>query len=114
MIVLGIHDGHNASAALIINGELKCSIAEERLSRQKNHYGFPRQAIECVMDQGGIKPHQIDRVAMSTKKLIPAYFYTGRNSRLSVLDYWKEQKNIGTQNFMKIKNLSILIFYHIG
>ena len=35
MIVLGIHDGHNASAALIINGELKCSIAEERLSRQK-------------------------------------------------------------------------------
>ena len=92
MIVLGIHDGHNASAALIINGELKCSIAEERLSRQKNHYGFPRQAIECVMDQGGIKPHQIDRVAMSTKKLIPAYFYTGRNSRLSVLDYWKEQK----------------------
>ena len=38
---------------------LKCSIAEERLSRQKNHYGFPRQAIECVMDQGGIKPHQI-------------------------------------------------------
>ena len=54
MIVLGIHDGHNASAALIINGELKCSIAEERLSRQKNHYGFPRQAIECVMDQGGL------------------------------------------------------------
>ena len=59
---------------------------------QKNHYGFPRQAIECVMDQAGIRPHQIDRVAMSTKKLIPAYFYTGRNSRLSVLDYWKEQK----------------------
>ena len=29
MIILGIHDGHNASAALIINGELKCAIAEE-------------------------------------------------------------------------------------
>ena len=49
MVVLGIHDGHNASAALIINGELKCSIAEERLSRQKNHYGFPRQAIELSL-----------------------------------------------------------------
>ena len=49
-------------------------------------------AIQCVLDQAGIKSHQIDKVAMSTKKLVPAYFYTGRNSRLSVLDYWKEQK----------------------
>ena len=35
MIILGIHDGHNASAALLKDGKLICSIAEERLSRQK-------------------------------------------------------------------------------
>ena len=93
MIILGIHDGHNASAALIINGELKCSVAEERLSRQKNHYGFPENAIKCVIEQAGIKFKDIDRVAMSTNKLSPAYFYTGRNSRLSIADYWKEQKD---------------------
>ena len=55
MIILGIHDGHNASASLIINGELKCSIAEERLSRQKNHYGYPELAIECILKQSGIE-----------------------------------------------------------
>ena len=48
MVILGIHDGHNASAALIINGELKCAIAEERLSRQKNHYGFPSGYSMCI------------------------------------------------------------------
>jgi len=92
MIILGVHDGHNASATLLIDGKLKCSVAEERLSRQKNHYGFPENAIKCVLEQAGIKPEDIDRVAMSTNKLSPAYFYTGRNSRLSVSDYWKEQK----------------------
>ena len=35
MVILGIHDGHNASASLLKNGKLICSIAEERLSRQK-------------------------------------------------------------------------------
>ena len=42
MIILGIHDGHNASAALIMDGKLICSIAEERLSRQ-NHYGYQKK-----------------------------------------------------------------------
>ena len=91
MVVLGIHDGHNASAALIINGELKCSIAEERLSRQKNHYGYPKKAIDFILNYSEIKSKDIDRIAMSTKNLKPAYFYTSRNSELSIKDYWKEQ-----------------------
>ena len=62
MIILGIHDGHNASAALIIDGKLKCAIAEERLSRQKNHYGFPEKAIKCVLEQSQIKSEDIDKV----------------------------------------------------
>ena len=35
MLILGIHDGHNASAALVKDGKLTCAIAEERISRQK-------------------------------------------------------------------------------
>ena len=37
MVILGIHDGHNA-ISLLKNGKLICSI-EERLSKAKNHYG---------------------------------------------------------------------------
>ena len=41
MVILGIHDGHNASASLIVDGELVCALGEERLSRDKHQYGFP-------------------------------------------------------------------------
>ena len=91
MVILGIHDSHNASASLIINGKLICSIAEERLSRQKNHYGFPSRAIKCVLDKAGLTTKDIDKIAMSSKHLPPSYFYTSRNSKLSIKDYWKEQ-----------------------
>ena len=66
MIILGIHDGHNASASIIKDGKLICSIAEERLSRQKNHYGYPAKAIQCVLDFAGITSKDIDKVAMSS------------------------------------------------
>ena len=36
MIILGIHDGHNASASLIIDGKLTCALGEERLSKGKH------------------------------------------------------------------------------
>ena len=45
MIILGIHDGHNASAALVVNGKLICSIAEERITRAKHQYGFPELSL---------------------------------------------------------------------
>ena len=49
MIILGVNDGHNSSASLLVNGELMCSISEERFSRQKNHFGFPYKAIQSVL-----------------------------------------------------------------
>ena len=91
MIILGIHDGHNASASLIVDGRLVCALAEERLSRGKHHYGYPDRAIQTVLETAGITTKDIDRISMSTKTLPPAYFYTRRNSTFSIKDYWKEQ-----------------------
>ena len=92
MIILGIHDGHNASATLIINGKLACAIGEERLSRDKHQYGFPAKAIQAVLDSSNITINEVDRIAMATATLPPAYFYTSRNSTFSIKDYWKEQR----------------------
>ena len=86
MNILGIHDGHNASAALVINGVLKCAISEERYSRQKHHYGFPKEAVKAVLDNNKISINQIDFVAFSSKMMPPRYFYTRRNSTFSIKD----------------------------
>ena len=104
MIILGIHDGHNASAALLKDGKLICSIAEERLSRQKNHYGFPNKAIECVLKSSGLNTIDIDYVAMSSKHLPPSYYYTQRNSKLTISDYWKEQNEYWYPKLYENKN----------
>jgi len=40
--ILAIHDGHNASVALLQQGVITYALGEERLSRMKNHGGFHR------------------------------------------------------------------------
>ena len=55
MLILGIHDGHNASAALIENGQLICAVAEERFSRIKHHYGYPYLAVKEVLKAANVK-----------------------------------------------------------
>ena len=92
MKILGIHDGHNASACIVINGEVKAAIGEERLSRNKHQYGFPFKSIEKVLEISNLSYDDIDKVAMSTKTLSPRYFLTQRNSNFSIKDYWIEQK----------------------
>jgi len=92
MIVLGVHDGHNASAALTIDGKLIAAVGEERLSRSKHEYGYPGRAIQSVLNTAGITIQDIDHIAMATPTLPPMYYYVSRNANFSIKDYWKEQR----------------------
>jgi len=64
--VLGIHDGHNAGAALIRDGRVIAAISEERLNNIKNFVGVPRLAIRKVLAIAGVTPSQIDAVAVAS------------------------------------------------
>ena len=50
MIILGIHDGHNAGAALLKDGKVLAAISEERLNNIKNYSGPPLLAIKKVYE----------------------------------------------------------------
>lgn len=65
MYVLGIHDGHNASAALLQDGRIIAGVQEERPRGVKNALGMPRAAIQDVLSQAGLTPADIDWVALS-------------------------------------------------
>ena len=41
MKILCIQDGHNASASLMINGEIILALQEERFNEIKNYTGYP-------------------------------------------------------------------------
>jgi len=66
MNILGINAFHgDASAVLVKDGQLAAAIEEERLNRRKHCAGFPSLAVKAVLAEGGVKPDQIDHVAIS-------------------------------------------------
>lgn len=72
MIVLGLHLSHDASAALVVDGRIVAAASEERFRRVKLFCGFPTLAIERVLRVGGVRPEQVDRIAVATKEIFRA------------------------------------------
>lgn len=65
MKILGIHDGHNASACLLEDGKIKMVLEEERITRIKNCSGFPKNAINTIFSTYNIKSEDIDYIAFN-------------------------------------------------
>src|SRR5579863_7126704 len=65
MLILGLNMFHaDASAAIILDGEIKFAIAEERLNRRKHFGGFPALAIQACLDAVGAKISDVEHVAV--------------------------------------------------
>ena len=52
-VVIGIHDGHNASAALVRDGRIELALQEERLTRVKNQGDAPAGAFAEAVKLAG-------------------------------------------------------------
>src|SRR5579864_8286515 len=65
MIILGINAYHaNASAAIVVDGQLIAAVEEERLNRVKYAAGFPARAIQFCLDEAGAKITEVDHIAI--------------------------------------------------
>lgn len=66
-VILGIAAFHpDSSACLVIDGELKAAVSEERLGmRMKHDAAFPQQAIAWVLSSSGVKPEEVTHVAVA-------------------------------------------------
>jgi carbamoyltransferase len=65
MLVLGLNMFHaDASAAIVLDGEVKFAVAEERLNRRKHFGGFPALAVKACLDAVGAKISDIEHVAV--------------------------------------------------
>jgi carbamoyltransferase len=63
--VLGLNAYHgDAAAALVIDGELVAAAEEERFNRIKHVAGFPALAAAWCLAEGGLKPADLDHVAI--------------------------------------------------
>ncbi len=66
MIILGLNAYHgDASAAILVDGQVVAAAEEERFNRIKHAAGFPAHAIRYCLSAAGLKPHEIDHVAIA-------------------------------------------------
>ena len=123
-IVLGIHDGHDASCCITVNGKIIFAAQEERYSKTKNDYGFPKKAINSLLDYTKINPKDIDVVALGTNFLNPILSKLKRNANFSIQNWIEEQelfwkpillekkKKISYWNIFKNKNFKHDKYYN--
>ena len=88
MKILGVHIGHDSSAALIIDGKIVADVAEERFNRLKHYSGLPRYAVDYCLKSQGITMEDIDAIAIPKKTGAPRLnflfdFPTGKKRKRS-------------------------------
>ena len=97
MYILGVSCYyHDAAAALLQDGQLIAAAEEERFSRIKHDYGFPKNAIQFCLDQAALKGRDLDyvvffekpfrkfdRILMSTLQTYPQSWKVFRESMIS-------------------------------
>ena len=65
-LILGVHDGHNSTAALVADGVVVAAVQEERLTRRKNEVGYPRRAIEDCLRIAGFDAKDLAEVSYAS------------------------------------------------
>jgi carbamoyltransferase len=61
---------HDSAAALVVDGELVAAAQEERFTRKKHDSGFPRNAVEYCLAEGGLALEEVDHVAFYDKPFL--------------------------------------------
>ncbi len=87
--ILGLHASHNASACIGDESGLLYAIQEERLSGEKNFWGFPKLALKACLDRVGITPNDLFATTYGGNQVICRY-----HSRDDVLYAFRRQSTV--------------------
>ena len=102
MNILGLHKGHDSSAALIVDGEIVADVAEERFSRIKHHAGLPFRAVGYCLEAGGLTMEDIDVIAIASRFTVPEYnilFDIDSTDERFQAPSWRRKIRMGIESF---------------
>ena len=92
MVILGINEGHESGACLLVDGRVVASASEERFSRQKNDCGWPRRAVAYCLAAGNVGGGVINKVAIASIDLDPLETRLKRSCNYGIGDYLYENE----------------------
>src|SRR5882724_8489730 len=99
MVILGINAYHgDASAALVIDGQLVAAVEEERLNRIKHAAGFPTNAIKACLKIAGLGAKDIEHVALARDpraRIFKKALYAMKIPRLALNRFSAQAKFLG-------------------
>ena len=82
MNILGISAFyHDSAACLVRDGDILAAAQEERFTRKKHDYSFPKHAVDYCLGEAGIAPTDLDIVAFYDKPLLNS---TASSRRISL------------------------------
>ena len=102
MNILGISAFyHDSAACLVQDGKIISAAQEERFTRKKHDFSFPKNAIKYCLEEAGLDGKHLDFVAFYDKPFIKferiletylAYAPSGIRSFIKALPLWVKQK----------------------
>ena len=102
MNILGISAFyHDSAACLVRDGDIVAAAQEERFTRKKHDYSFPKHAVDYCLSEAGLTPAELDIVAFYDKPLLKfdriletylAYAPRGYKLFLKGLPLWLKEK----------------------
>ncbi len=113
MNILGISSySHEASAALLVDGQLISVVEEERLNREKHTWKFPKKAIVECLKEANLSIHDIDHF---TFFWVPSKELTG--NLIHFVKYFPESINLfraksGSEDLKFLTRLKLI--YNLG
>ena len=73
MNILGLADGTDAGAALLVDDHVVAVVEQERLNREPHTRAFPWDAALAALEVAGLTPHDVDMVAIAGR-FSPPFF----------------------------------------
>ena len=83
--VIGVHDGHNASVAVVRDGHVEFALQEERITRVKNQGDAPKNALAAALGDAGTN----SRVALNGR-----YMNYGQWQRETILEDYGSSSSV--------------------
>src|SRR6266446_5878069 len=92
---------HDSAAALLVEGDIIAAAQEERFTRIKHDYNFPKHAVDSCLKEAGLTPEHLDYVVFYDKPLLKfdrlletylAYAPAGLRSFMMAMPLWLKTK----------------------